>query len=203
MSESLATRGYIAPVGGGGGPVPPPTPVLTPGNDILTLVWAVPILLTVVGSAIANWVIINITGDPCSVLTVTQTDPNTVVLTTTGQTAGASYSLDLAAGAVQSDPLGVPNNFDNLPFAGMDVPPSLVSATPQSSTTVLALFSEPVVVAEALVWSNYTFDNGLISVSVTQVSTTQYLVTTSEMHPTTVYTMTVSGIHDLAGNPVT
>jgi hypothetical protein len=203
MSEGLATRGYTSDQTGGAGPVPPPAPVLTPGNDILTLVWGVPVLLTVVGAAIANWVIHNITGDPCSVLTVTQTNPNTVVLTTTGQTNGASYSLDLAAGAVQTDPLGVPNNFVNLPFAGMDMPPSLVSAVPQTSISVLATFSEPVVAAEALVWSNYTFDNGLVSVSVTQVSTTQYLVTTSQMHPTTIYTMTVSGIHDLAGNPVT
>lgn len=203
MSEGLATRGYTSDQTGGGGPVPPPLPVLVVTPNTLTLTWGVAILLTVVGSVPANWVVNDILGQPVTVNGVNQLDPNTVELTTSEMTFGGTYSLDVPAGAVQTDPLGVPNSFVNLPFVGDGVMPSLVSAVPQSSTTVLATFSEPVVVIEASVFTNYSFDNGLLSVSVAYVSATEYLVTTSVMHPTTIYTMSVSGIHDLAGNVVT
>lgn len=203
MSEGLATRGYTSDQTGGGASGPVPT-VLAVGVNYIDVAWSMASTLTVVGTAVANWVITAFIGQPVTVLTVTQLNPTTTRLTTTDQTFGGSYILNVPAAAVIDTGLvGNPNAFASLSFVGDGHLPSLVSATPLTPLKVRAVFSEPVVAVEALVFSNYSFDNGLLSVSVAQVSATTYDVTTTEMHPATLYTLTVSGIHDLAGNPVT
>lgn len=85
-------------------------------------------------------------------------------------------------------------------LTGDVVAPVVYSASSQNGTTVIVIFSEPVVSSEALVAENYTFDGGLTSVSVGQVSETAYQVTTTAQTPGTSYTVTVSNVHDLNGN---
>jgi len=200
MSEGLATRGYTSDQTGGGGGASPVATVGAVGVNYIDVAWSMASALTVVGVMPIHWVITSFIGQPVTVLTVTQLNATTTRLTTTDQTFGGSYILDVPAAAViDTGLIGNPNAFASLSFVGDGHLPSLVSATPASPTSITVVFSEPVVAVEALVWSNYSFDNGLLAVSVAQVSSTVFTV----MHPATIYTVTVSGIHDLAGNPVT
>jgi hypothetical protein len=204
MSLGIATRGYASDQTGGGGAAGPVASILGVGINYIDVAWTMAATLTVVGVVPSNWVVTPVIGRAVTVLSVTQLNPTTTRLTTSDQTSGGSYFLAVPAAAVIDTGLvGNPNAFTSLSFIGVGHLPSLVSANPLTPNTVEATFSEAVVAVEALAFSNYSFDNGLSAVSVAQVSSTIFIVTTSEMTPATIYTLTVSGIHDLAGNPVT
>lgn len=199
MSESLSTRGYITDSTGGG----PSTPTLVIGVNTIDVVWPSNVTLTAVGAVASNWAIAAVLGVAVTVLTSIQLNLTTTRLTTTDQTLGGSYILDIPAAAVIDPVSGNPNAFFTVSFTGDGNVPSFVSAVPQTTTTVLVTFSEPVIVSDAINASHYSIDNGLIVHSVAQVSATTFLLTTSETVPGVIYTATVSNIHDLAGNPVT
>jgi len=199
MSEALSSRGYISDQAGGG----PSSPTLVISVDTIDIVWASPVSLTVVGQTVSNWSVTTVVGAAVSVLSVVQLNSTTTRITTTDQTLGGSYIINVPAAAVTDSGTGDPNAFFSLSFTGDGHLPSFISAVPQSTITILVTFSEPVQSAEALNPAHYIIGDGLFVVSVSQQSSTQYLVNTNETSPGTIYTVTVSGIHDLAGNPVT
>lgn len=199
MSEALSTRGYILDDIGGG----PSAPTLSVSVNTIDVIWTSNVDLTVIGQVVANWSITTLIGQTVSVLGVTQVDPTTTRLTTSDQTIGGSYILNIPAAAVTDQSTGNPNAYFTVSFVGVGHLPSFTAASPESTTSVLATFSEPVVEAEATTKTNYNIDNGLSVTDVAAVTSTTFLLTTTEMTPATIYTVTVSGIHDLAGNPVT
>jgi hypothetical protein len=85
---------------------------------------------------------------------------------------------------------------------GDSTPPVLYSVQVVDGTVLNVIYSEPVVVSEALVAANYaiTGSGGLNVLSVERVSDTTYRVTTTLQSPGASYTLTVSNVHDLNGN---
>lgn len=83
-------------------------------------------------------------------------------------------------------------------------PPILLFARPVEATTVDLTFSEPVVVSEALVETNYVITGGagLTVTAVQQISGTVFRLTTSPQVPGQTYLVTASNIHDLNGNAI-
>jgi hypothetical protein len=144
MGQGLATRGYTSDQTGGGGAAGPVGTVGAVGINYIDIAWSLASALTVVGVMPTHWTIARVVGQPVTVLTVTQLNPNTTRLTTTDQTFGGSYILDVPAAAVIDTGLvGNPNAFTSLSFIGDGHLPSLVSATPVSPTSSPSLSSQP------------------------------------------------------------
>lgn len=157
------------------------------------------ITLTSVGIDPSNW---GISGTiyPVTVLAVNQLNPTTVRLTTSNQNTGGLYSLLTKSGAVSGGSLASVGG--SFPFVGLGVTPSVLSATPLSSNSLRVIFSEAVRGAEATVVSNYQLSNGLAPIGVVQNSPESYTIFTTDMVPGIIYTLVVSGVHDLLGNLV-
>lgn len=66
--------------------------------------------------------------------------------------------------------------------------------------TIRVIYSEAVVLSQALDLDNYSFDLGLTATAIRQISETVFEVTTSQQTPSVLYTLTVSGVSDLNGN---
>jgi hypothetical protein len=199
MGLGLATKGYSSDVTGGGA-VGAPSVVV--GINALDLVFGTNVLLTVLGADITNWAITSGTGYAISVVTVAQTSPTTIHLTTTNQTIGGTYTLNFPTGGVTDAISLVGNQAYNLAFTGIGISPSLLSAVPINPNTVRLVYNEAVKTSEALVLTNYAINKGLSLRSVKQESGVSFLLTTTNMTPNVLYTVTVSNIHDIAGNPV-
>lgn len=197
MSESLATRGYSQELTGSSGPTPPSISVT---GNVIVLTWSVDVTITLIGQTPEYWEITT-TAYPVTVLSASQTDTNEITLATSDQTTGGSYSLSIQAAAV-TDSGGAPNSACTLAFTGAGQAPSLTAAIPQTPRTVMAVFSEEVVEAEALDLDNYAVDGGLTRSAIAKVSATEYLLTTSDVRPGDTYHLTVTGVHDLAGNEI-
>lgn len=79
--------------------------------------------------------------------------------------------------------------------------PTVVMTRPANDSRLLdVIFDEQVVDAEALTPSNYSIDHGLVVTKVEKISGIQYRLTTSRQTPGVVYTVSVTGIHDMSGN---
>ena len=85
-------------------------------------------------------------------------------------------------------------------------PPAIVSATAISSTAVDVLFNEPVEFASSQVVANYVASNGLdMPVTATRDAVNAaliHLVFAGTFGNGTIYTLTVNGVKDLAGNAI-
>jgi len=200
MSESLATRGVISDISISG--ISAPSATMTVNSNVIDLTWSTTVTLTTLGSDVLSWSIVATVGSPVSVLSIITLNPNITRIFTSDQTIGGTYALFIPAGAVQ-DGGGSPNTYGGLGFTGSGHYPSFVSVVPQTTTTLLATFSEPVVLSEATTASNYLIDNGLTCMLVTPISAEQFMLTANEMAPGVIYTVTSQNVHDLAGNPVT
>ena len=88
------------------------------------------------------------------------------------------------------------------PVVAESVPPTLLLARAVDARTVDVIFSEPVVVSEALVPTNYVITGGagLTVSAVQQISVDTFRLTTSKQVVGQSYLVTASNIHDLAGN---
>lgn len=83
-----------------------------------------------------------------------------------------------------------------------NTPPVLYSLISVTATLVKVIYSEAVNTSDALTVGNYSLNNGLVALSVSQVSPSIYLLTTTAQTPSTVYTLTVSNVRDLYGNVI-
>ena len=82
-------------------------------------------------------------------------------------------------------------------------PPTVVSASTDTTwTEVLVKFSEPVG-ASALTASNYQMDKGITVSGVTRVDTLSVKLSVSQMTESQVYTLTINGVQDIATPPNT
>jgi trimeric autotransporter adhesin len=134
------------------------------------------------------------------------TDGKTVTLTTSSQTL-QTYALtvstiitDLAGNAYNSKyDLPIAKSFIGKPLD--TVPPTVVSTTPKTKTTVEVVFSEQIVGGN--VASNFSFPSQGLSVSVASVAADNKTVTltTSSQTTNSPYSLLVnSSVTDLAGN---
>jgi subtilisin family serine protease len=88
-------------------------------------------------------------------------------------------------------------------LGGDTVPPALVSVCATSNTSVVVKFSEPVAKAAAETASNYAIDNGAaVTAAARNADNVSVTLTTSALFPDLMYTLTVNGVPDLAGNPI-
>ncbi len=87
-------------------------------------------------------------------------------------------------------------------YTGVGVVPYLVVAGSDDGYHVKVIFSEPVVVSEALIPSNYVITGGagLTVYEVTQENATIFELRTSLQQVGQSYLLTVSNVHDLQGN---
>jgi len=107
-----------------------------------------------------------------------------------------------------SNPTGVLTRQAVLNVSSDTVKPQVVGVVADHNTRmrVNVYFSEPVQKATAENVLNYSFSDGLLPTSATLVSPTNVLVTTTYMTAGSIYTITIKGIKDEAGNtmvPVT
>lgn len=84
-------------------------------------------------------------------------------------------------------------------------PPLLDSALAVSGTEVRVFFNEPLGAASANTASNYSLNNGatVLSAQIDAGNPAQVLLTTSALVSQTTYTLTATGVQDLAGNALT
>jgi len=83
---------------------------------------------------------------------------------------------------------------------GDSTSPSVSSVVVLDAFRIRVIYSEPVVSSEALIAGNYGFTAGLVATSVSEESSSSYIVSTSQQTPGQSYTLTVSNVHDLNGN---
>lgn len=178
-----------------------PTVVATSPNTV-DISFASPVNLVAAGLVPSNWSVSASSAYNVVALAVSQPSPTVVRLSTSGQTTGGAYTLDIPAGAVEDATYGTLGRHYSVAFAGVGSHPSLISATPLSSTSVRIVFSEAVLVGEALSVGNYVVSNGLAVRSVVQETATTFVLTTAAMSPNFKYTITASNIHNVPGNLV-
>ncbi|MCL4439238.1 MAG: Ig-like domain-containing protein [Firmicutes bacterium] len=133
---------------------------------------------------------------------VLQADGKTVRLTTAKQTYQTSYNVTVnGVRDLAGNTLGGNNT---AAFLGADTtPPAVVSASDVNYNTVNVVFSEKVDTLTAQTTSNYSISPSLIVKSaVTQSDGVTVKLSTSAQTGGTTYTLTVTGVKDLAGNTV-
>jgi hypothetical protein len=179
---------------------PPGLPAVTSvGASPLTIVVAVSTTIHVSGDAASasKWVITG--GGSAVTVTSLLVAGSTITLTTTSQTNGASYTLNIPTGITSlgaDNPLGGPYAFG---FVGAGSTQSISTVQWVDEHTLTVIFSSPALEADATDASKYSVSNGVTVQSVTRLSPTTYRVKTSAMAPNTAYTMT-STVRDIYGN---
>lgn len=124
----------------------------------------------------------------------------TIVLGTTEHTIGKNYQLSIPYAGIlgsYSEAFQGPFTAD---YVGAGDAPTAVMARSIDAYTAEIVFDEPVVEVEALDPTHYSISPTLKVSSVVKVTASVYRLTTVRQTQGTVYTVTVSGIHDLNGN---
>ncbi|PIU61132.1 MAG: hypothetical protein COS84_11545, partial [Armatimonadetes bacterium CG07_land_8_20_14_0_80_40_9] len=131
-----------------------------------------------------------------------QGDFKTVLLTTTTLTEGISYTLTVTGVKDEAgNPITTPVNKS---FSGPDTtPPEVLSAQAFTYTEVEITFSEELDETTAETAANYTLEPSLtVAAAQLQTDKTKVKLTTSAQEYKTPYTITISNVEDLAGNPI-
>lgn len=173
----------------------------TGGVSVVHLTYSLPPTLSGAALIPANWLI---TGGGIHVtVTAVGTSGNDILLTVTPQTQGATYTATMPAGISGlsgSTPIALSGAF-TANFTGTGTAPTIVIAFPESDGKLVdVIFNESVVTSEAMIAANYSIDHSLVVFSVDQINLNSYRLHTSLQTAGTVYTLTVSNIHDLQGN---
>lgn len=136
------------------------------------------------------------------VLAVTYQSPNTVVLTTSEQHTGTTYTLMVPSGAVLGSG-GASNYADNAQtFTGVGQTPTIVSITPKNLNALVVRYSQPMDSVTATTKGNYSFVPALTVTDVLMQDANSVIVYTSTQLPRSTYTLTATGVLDAVGNSV-
>lgn len=138
-------------------------------------------------------------GTPVAILSIELEDPVTLLVTTTEHQQDIVYRAHIPPGVLSS--AGGLNEAYDIVYDGVGAAPTIYSSQFTSPTSVLVTYSEPMEDATALAVSNYSIP-GLTIYSVTKQGPSTYVLRTSVMVPSTNYTLTITGVRDLAKNPV-
>jgi hypothetical protein len=124
---------------------------------------------------------------------------NTVVLSTSWQANGTTYTLFLpqswfanVGGAVFTGPF-------NGTFTGVATSPVIAITRTVDARTIDVYFNKPINKLDGLNINNYSINNGLIVTACTQISDSIFRLTTSHQTLGTSYTVTASNIRDFQG----
>lgn len=172
-------------------------------SDRLELVFSTNVQVIGPAADPAQWTITTgVSGAPIPVVSsVVVVGPRIKLYYSEGRT-GVLYLLHLPVVGIQSIfavPYGGPFT---AAFNGIGIVPYLVVAGAEDGFSVKVIFSEPVVVAEALIPANYVITGGagLTVFEVTQENAQIFELRTSLQVVGQSYLLTVSNVHDLQGN---
>jgi hypothetical protein len=139
---------------------------------------------------------------PISTVSVSIIGAETVRVVTTEPHTGDSYTLTLPSNGLKSVASEPYNGVPTVTFTGIGIAPTASQTTVIDSRHVRLVYSEPVQTAEAIVATNYSISPPLAVLSVSQETSTTYVVNTAPQVPGTSYLLTISNVKDLANNPV-
>lgn len=134
-----------------------------------------------------------------------QADGKTVRLTTAAQTGSAQYTVVVSnVKDISGNTIGANNSAGFTGVAPPDTtPPTVVSAKSVNNTTADVVFSEAVDVDTAQTAANYAITPGLaVSRAAIQADGKTVRLTTAGQAGGTGYTVTVTNVKDVAGNPI-
>jgi hypothetical protein len=168
---------------------------LTPASNQIVLEWGanVQVLLT------SGWSISNLTGAAVLVTSVIASGTQ-VLVNTTEHTSGGNYTLNIPANSVASVG-GLLADASANPYVGVGITPIAFSAQFLSSDTVLVTYDEPMDLTSATDIANYNIP-GLTIQSITSLTSVQFILKVTPMVPNTAYNLTITGVKDIAQNPV-
>jgi hypothetical protein len=172
-------------------------------EDRLELVFSVPVQAIGPAAVGAGWPITTLVGGaPVPTVTNVVVAGPRIKLFTTEARDGVLYTLHFPVVGIKDlsdNPYSGPFTYD---FLGNGIEPFVSLAGAEDGFHVKVIFSEPVVVSEALVPGNYviTGGGGLTVFEVTQETAQSFILRTSMQTVGQTYTVTVSNIHDLLGN---
>lgn len=207
LSTLLITGGYGEP-GSGGNPCNVFNLVsLSVYQTHLDLLFSTNIELSPFAANPANWSIvpISIGAHPMTITGVSVAGP-TVTLTVTEGTGGDLYTLNIPLVGITDTTMAL-NPYPG-PYAqnfyAVATGPAISLAYAPDGINVRVIFNVPVVMAEAAIAANYviTGSGGLTVTAATVETANSVLLTTSLQTPGASYTLTVSNIHDIYGNPI-
>lgn len=171
--------------------------------DRLELVFSTNVQVTGPAALPAQWTVTTgVSGAPIPIVTDVVVAGPRIKLYHTEERTGVLYLLNLPA-------VGIKNLANDLyagPFSaaytGVGIVPYLLVAGSDDGYHVKVIFSEPVVVSEALIPGNYVITGGagLTVYEVTQENATIFELRTSLQVVGQSYLLTVSNVHDLQGN---
>ncbi len=126
-------------------------------------------------------------------------DENTIVLTVSDMTDGEPYTLFMPdAGIIDSEGNGCVGPFE-LGFQGAADAPIMLMIRVIDARMIEVVYSKSMA-EDAADIDNYAADNGLEVTSVSRVNSSTYRVVTSYQTRAASYNLTVTGVHDAAGN---
>jgi hypothetical protein len=193
---SQVTHGYLSDGGSSG------ATVLSVSGSVclVTVTFSSTCTITLAGSDPANWGISG-AGAAVEVTGVSFSAPDQVILTTTQQRTGVTYTVIVPAGAVV---VGAdPNPADSVhTFVGIGQTPTVISGIPKTLTSVVVKYSQPMDPSSASVPTNYVLAPALLVTEVIPQSSTDFLLITALQSPDTLYTGTITGVTDQVGNPI-
>ena len=193
------TQGY-GPGGGGGGSFGIAS--VTPGPSYVDIQFDQNLAaLTLQAAHKEFWVLSTGGSYPITTRSIAQVAADTVRVTTDEPKNGDTYTLTLPLNGLNSSGGDIYDGAGSVNFSGVGVAPTLLSATSIDLRTVRVIWSEVVDEDDVLDTSKYSLAPSVAIVSVEQVDSTTYDITTGLQTPSTSYTMTVTGVKDLAGNP--
>lgn len=170
------------------------------GEGYVDLTFSATLNPQVINLSVESFVITNTNGVKVEVVSLQNPGLDVLRLNTTEQTTGAIYTLALPqVGIVSTDGMPLTNPY-SINFTGTGLAPITVMARSVDARTVHVIFSERVVEEDAIQVANYSFTPPLSVVSSKRITDSQYELVTSKQEDSTLYTVQVSNIRDLAGN---
>lgn len=172
-------------------------------EDRIELIFSVPVAVAGPAAVGAGWPITTlVSGAPIPTVTSVQVVGPRIKLFTTEARTGVLYTLNfpiVGLTDMSSNPYSGPFTYN---FLGNGIEPYVSLAGAEDGYHVKVIFSEPVVVAEALIPANYVITGGagLTVFEVTQETAQSFILRTSLQTVGQTYTVTVSNVHDLQGN---
>ncbi len=187
----------------------PPSPSFTltsisSSGPQLTLDFTLPLALSGPAALFSNYFVTGELAYPEPMITGLTVIGATLLLDITEQHNGGAYVLEIPVAGfdcVGADPYV---GSYSPSFTGVGVDPGLLMSRMIDAQTVEIIFTEAVNILDAQNAANYAIDNGIKVLAAVQVTPIIYRLSTSRMNVSGLdtYTITVSGIHDLEGNPI-
>lgn len=145
-----------------------------------------------------NWVIVTNT-DGARLVTVNsiEVSGNDVILTTTPQSDGASYTLELPTIGITDSSFDPFAGLFSLDFTGVPTIVAVNMVKTIDARTIDVIFATPVNEADASNPANYSVDHGLEVTAAVRITDFWYRLTTTRQTNDVVYTLTASNIGPL------